>query len=160
MRTYLLAAVVLLGTAPAAPAHAQNLAGKTIVYTAVSGSVSGYIFVAPSGTVYWSAECGSCGFGGKNKGVRFRIGRSMTESHSGCQVTATGALSGGVLSMNAISTCTALQSTDNQSLTVTLSGESCSLVHTTRFNSPSTGPVNGTTRSESCRIVAGSQIAR
>jgi len=143
-----------------APAHGQSLAGKTIVYTAADGGVTGYIFIAASGMVYWSAQCQSCGFGGKDKGYRFRLGRNLSESHGGCQSDTSASLSDNVLNMNSSSSCPSMQTTDAHLIVVSISGGGCTLSHSTRFNSPQTGAVASNDRSQTCRIVAGNQIAR
>ena len=157
IRRYFTAALFILSLLPVS-AHAQSLSGKTIVYTAVDGSVTGYIFVAPGGTVYWSAAAASYGFGSKDKGIRFRLGRSFGENHDGCQSNTTASLAGNVLALNAASSCPSLQFNDVQNITVNVQGDNCSVVHSTKYQGTQTGNSSGVTRSETCRVVSGNQI--
>lgn len=141
--------------------HAQspNLRNKSIVYQAVDNEVKGYIYIAASGVIFWSATADFIGLGGKNKGVRFKLNGSLNENHSGCPVNTTSSLSGNVLTLNTTSSCPSLGSSDTHAITVVFTGDECTLTQSTRFNSPQTGSVGSTSRSTSCRVVSGNAIA-
>jgi len=150
--------VALVSVLPAA-GQSLSLNNKTIIYKAVEGSVSGYIYISSGGSIFWGAECDNCGFGAKNKGVRLRLGKSFSETNSGCRSDTSAALSGNVMTLRSTSSCPALQSTDIQLVTIDISGDSCNLSQSTRFSSPQTGNTSSSIRSESCRIVTGNKIA-
>lgn len=152
-----LGSLVVLSTH--ANAQTQNLRNKSIVYQAVDGEVKGYIYIASSGTIFWSATGNSMGLGAKDKGIRFKLGGALKENHSGCQVNSTSSLSGNVLALNSAVSCPSLPTSDSHSITVTISGDECSLTQSSRFNSPQTGNVSSTSRSTTCRVVSGNKIA-
>ncbi|MBI3699578.1 MAG: hypothetical protein HY242_03940 [Afipia sp.] len=137
-----------------------NLRNKSILYQAVDNELKGYLYIAATGTIFWSATADFIGLGGKDKGVRFKLNGSLGENHKGCQVTSTSALSGNVLTLGTASTCPSISTSDSMSMTITISGDECSLVQSSRFNSPQTGNVSSSIRSTSCRIVPGNAISR
>lgn len=143
-------------------AHSQtvNLKNKSILYQAVDNELKGYIYIAATGTIFWSATANFIGLGGKDKGIRFKLNGSLNENHKGCQVNTSAALSGNVLSLSSASSCPSLPTTDSMAMTITISGDECSLTQTSRFNSPQTGNVSSSIRSTSCRIVSGNEISR
>ncbi len=143
-------------------AHSQNvnLKNKSILYQAVDNELKGYMYIAATGTIFWSATADFIGLGGKDKGVRFKLNGSLSENHKGCQVTSTSALSGNVLTLTTASSCPSLPSSDSMNMTITISGDECSLTQSSRFNSPQTGNVGSSIRSTSCHIVSGNAISR
>jgi len=148
-------------TAPTT-AHSQtvNLKNKSIVYQAIDGELKGYIYIASTGTIFWSATANFIGLGGKDKGIRFKLNGSLNENHKGCQVNTSAALSGNVLTLGSASSCPSLPTSDSMTMTITFSGDECSLTQSSHFNSPQTGNVSSSIRSTSCQIVTGNAISR